>query len=221
MKFSSVRLMGSAAMLFRLVPLLSLAMITGSCAGEELGNGYSRQGDHIFFKSKRIDSAGAHDIDELAVIVGHKLTQCSNVDAASFRVFSQDYTGDKNKVYYKWISGPRFWVVELADADPATFKVLSLGLAKDKNHVWKDDSKVEGADAGSAKAIEAGRVWLDANHVWFNSNAIEGADPKTFEAIGDGYHYRDAKKVYWIFNVVKIVEGADPKTFKPKAKEGR
>ena len=112
---------------FATLCLLLLAPL--GCGGNSLGNGYSRKGENTYFRGKRIDRAGAHDIKEFAVIVRHPLKLCSDVDAASFRVLSQDYTADKNKVYYKWISGPRFWVVEISGADPATFEVLGLGLA--------------------------------------------------------------------------------------------
>jgi hypothetical protein len=185
-----------------------------SCSGDqELGHGYTREGEFIYFEGKRIDREGAHDLDEFAVIVGHELTLANEVDAATFQGLSEDYSKDENKVYYKWISGPRFWVVEIPGADPATFEPLGLALARDKNHVWRADTVVGGADARTARSIEAGRVWLDANHVWVNRKIVEGADPATFEAMGDGYHYRDAKRVYWIFNQVRVVEGADPKTF--------
>ena len=79
-------------------------------ADENLGQGYSRQGEFILFDGKRIDREGAHDIDRFAKAVGRKLTLCSDVDAASFDVLSAEYTKDKNKVYYKWISPGPFWV---------------------------------------------------------------------------------------------------------------
>ncbi|MGB0580932.1 MAG: DKNYY domain-containing protein [Limisphaerales bacterium] len=182
---------------------------------EDLGHGYGRTGKFIYFNGKRIDQEGAHDLAEFAVAVRHKLTLATGVDAASFKALSKNYSRDQNKVYYRWISGPRFWVVEMPGADPETFEVLGLSLAKDKNHVWKQDSKVEGADPGTTKVMTS-RVWKDDHNVWFYGNIVQGADAATFGALGDGHHYRDTNRVYWIFNVVKVVEGADPKTFKPK-----
>lgn len=198
--------------------LLFCALVTTmtmiGCTGEDLGHGYSRKEGFVYYKGKRIDKEGAHDLDEFAVIARRKLTLANNVDAASFKALSHDYSKDKNKVYYKWISGRQFWVVEVQGADPATFEALSLALAKDKNYIWKEDRKIEGSDP-STITVFTDRVWKDAKQVYFYGNVVKGADAATFEALGDDYHYRDADRVYWIFNVVKVVEGADPKTFKP------
>jgi hypothetical protein len=62
-----------------------------------------------------------------------KLSQCADVDAASFKALSEEYTKDKNKVYYKWISSGRFWVVELPLADAKSFEVIGSNLAKTRS----------------------------------------------------------------------------------------
>jgi hypothetical protein len=173
-----------------------------------LGVGYTRDGRFIRFKGKRIDLEGAGNIAGFSTILGRKVSLCSAVDAPTFKVLSGEYTADKNKVYYKWISGPDFWVVEIPDADPVTFEVLGFNLAKDKNHVWREDEKLPGADAKTAKSIAKGRVWADANHVWTDRRIVEGADPKTLVPYGDGHHYRDDKQVYWIFDTFKVVSRA-------------
>lgn len=203
----------SAGRLLLSIVLVGMLTITLGCSGEDLSHGYTRRGELIYYKGKRIDKEGAHDLAEFVAAAQRKLALASNVDAASFEALSYDYSKDKNKVYYKWISGPRFWVVEIPGADPGTFEVLGLALAKDKNHVWKEDRKVERADPRTIQPF-TDRVWKDAKHVWFSGNVVKGADAATFEAMGDGYHYRDATRVYWIFNVVKVKEGADPTTFK-------
>ena len=201
--------------------LLSMLLTMAGCDGEGeseiLGHGYKRKGGFIFHKGKRIDKEAAHDLDKFALIARQKLILAKNVDAASFKPLSPDYCIDKNKVYYKWISGHRFWMVEIQKADPESFEVLGLALAKDKNHVWKEDRMVEGADPQTTQIL-TDRVWKDAQYVWFYGNVVKDADAATFESLGDDYHYRDASCVYWIFNVAKVVEGADPNTFKIKRK---
>ena len=181
-----------------------------------LDHGYSRRGKFIYFRNKRIDEAGSHDIDDFAVAVRHKLKLASDVDADSFQVLSREYTKDKNKVYYKWISPGRFWVVEVPGADPATFEAVAFELAKDRNHVWIRDTIVKGADPKRVKSFFAYRIWTDANSLWNGERRIEGADPETFERIGKsefGY-YRDSKRVYSYFGRLKVVDGADPRTFR-------
>lgn len=193
----------------------------GTQADRRLGEGYSQRGESIYFNGQRIDQAGSRDIDDFAKAVGHKLKLCTDVDADSFEVLSREYTRDRNKVYYKWISpGSRFWVVELPDADPKTFEAIAFELARDKNHVWIRDSIVKGADSKRVKSFFAYRIWADTTNIWNGERRIEGADAETFERIGTsefGY-YRDSKRVYSYFGRLKVVERADPRTFKAPSK---
>ena len=210
--------------LFSPVSLL-IALISNGCLNdqsfdipknhEELGYYYSRDKEFIYYRGKRIDSTIPHDIDFLRKHLDRNLTIPTDVDSVSFMPLSDQYSRDKNKVYYKWIrGGKQFWVVEIDGADSESFEVLGFSLAKDKNHVWQRDSKVKEADPLTTEVFTS-RVWKDAKNVWFSGRIIKAADPETFEPIGDGYHYRDSNKVYWIFNIVKVVENADPKKFTP------
>ena len=205
----------------RLWVFLALLIFASGCtsqtAREQVGHGYSREGHFIFYGDRRIDTEIPKDLDFLRSFLGRELTIARDIDAASFEALSNKYSKDKFNVYYRWIRGTKFWVVEIPGADPSTFKALGLSLAVDGQHVWMQDRKVAGADARTTQVLDTnGRVWKDQKHVWFYGNIIRGADTTTFEAMGDGFHYRDDKRVYWIFNVVKVVEGADPKTFKLK-----
>lgn len=185
---------------------------------EKLGYNYSRDKDFVYYKGKRIDTTIPHDIEFLRGFLNRSLIIPTDIDHASFKPLSEQYSKDKNKVYYRWIrGGKQFWLVEIPGTDSESFEVLGSSLAKDKNHVWQKDTKIKGADAQTTEVLSSGRVWKDAKNAWFSGNIIKDADAATFESLGDGYHYRDAKKVYWIFNVVKVVEGADPKTFSPKS----
>jgi hypothetical protein len=69
-------------------------------ADEVLGHGYQRQGAFICFDGQRIDQAGQDDLEEFAQTVGYELTLCHDVDVASFKALSEEYTKDKNNVYY-------------------------------------------------------------------------------------------------------------------------
>ena len=190
--------------------LFCFAFLAAECTAEDLGKGYSRKGGFVFFEGKRIDQEGAHDIKKFSRAAGRKLTLCSKVDAASFEVLSEEYTRDKNKVYYKWISPGRFWVVELPKADAATFESVGFNLARDKNHVWWYGTAQRGVDAATVMVVNDSFVWKDTKNVWYQHQQIVGADPKTFEHLQQAF-YRDAKRVYWSS---KPLEGADPKTFR-------
>jgi serine/threonine protein kinase len=178
--------------------------------GDVLGHGYTRVGEFIYFDGQRIDQAGKRDIDEFAQFIGQDLTLCSDVDASSFKALSEEYTKDKNKAYYKWISPGRFWVVELPKADVKSFEVIGFNLARDSNHVWWYGSILSEIDAATVEVVEDGFVWKDAKGVWYQDERIEGADAKTFRHLDQAF-YRDAKRVYWSSTPL---DGADPDTFR-------
>jgi serine/threonine protein kinase len=177
---------------------------------EVLGHGYSRQGGFIFFKNQRIDLAGKEDFEKFAKSANIKLSQCVDVEAASFKALSEEYTKDKNKVYYKWISPGRFWVVELPLADAKSFEVIGFNLAKDSNSTWWYGEPVPGVDPKTVELVNSGFVWKDAKNVWYQKEKISGADARTFRHLEQAF-YRDANRVYW--SMTPLV-GADPDTFR-------
>lgn len=177
---------------------------------EVLGHGYSRQGGFIYFNEQRIDQDGRKDFDRFAKSTNLKLTPCADVDAASFKALSEEYTKDKNKVYYKWISNERFWVVELPLAEAQSFEVISSNLAKDAKSVWWYGEPLPGVDPKTIELVNPGFVWKDANNVWYQREKISGADAKTFRHLDQAF-YRDANRVYWS---TTPLEGADLDTFR-------
>jgi serine/threonine protein kinase len=177
---------------------------------EVLGHGYSRQGDFIFFDKQRIDQAGKDDFARFAKSTNLKLKQCADIDATSFKALSEEYTKDKNKVYFKWISNRRFWVVELPLADAKSFEVINSNLARDTKQVWWYGEPLPEVDPKTVELVNAGFVWKDAKRVWYQRNAISGADAKTFRHLDQAF-YRDANRVYWSSTPL---EGADLDTFR-------
>ena len=195
-------------------PLLYLGLLLSlfsGCVekGEPIGHGYSRSGNLIYFEGKRIDRAGGSQIHKFSKSIGRLLTLCSNLDADSFEVLSEEYSKDKNMVYYKWISPGKFWVVEMPDADPGSFELLDMNLARDRNHVWTMDTPVSGADPATAEILHPHYVWKDQHKVYYQSRGISNADPQTFQHLGATY-YKDANAVYWCDSAI---EDADPDTF--------
>ena len=177
---------------------------------EVLGHGYSRQGDFIYFEKQRIDQAGKEDFDRFARSTNLKLSQCVDVDAASFKALSEEYTKDKNKVYYKWISNEHFWVVELPLADAQSFEVISSNLAKDAKHVWWYGEPLPDIDPKTIELVNPGFVWKDSTSVWYQREKIFGADATSFRHLDQAF-YRDANRVYWS---TTPLDGADLDTFR-------
>jgi hypothetical protein len=124
-------------------------------------------------------------------------------------VLSEEYTRDKNRVYYKVISNDEFIVIVLPEADPASFEMLGGGLSRDKKLVWYNSDIRHGVDAATVEPIEGGPVFRDKNSVFYQYDAIAAADPASFKHIGSGY-YADSKRVYWCSTPIP---GADPSDF--------
>lgn len=177
---------------------------------EVLGHGYTRQGDFIYFDKQRIDQAGKKDFDRFAKTANLKVSQCTDVDAASFKALSEEYTKDKNKVYYKWISNEHFWVVELPLADAQSFEVISANLARDAKSVWWYGEPLPGVDPKTVELVNPGFVWKDAKSVWYQREKISGADAKTFRHLEQAF-YRDVNRAYWSMTPL---DGADLDTFR-------
>ncbi|MGF1633355.1 MAG: DKNYY domain-containing protein [Phycisphaerae bacterium] len=182
----------------------------GQANHESLGHGYSRRGNYIYFDGLRIDQAGRETLERFQRPMGRELVLAHDVDAASFVPLSPDYTRDKQTVYYKWISPGRFWVVEIPNADAATFEVLDFNLARDATRVWQMDEPVRGADAATARVLHPGWVWRDADSVYYKAARIDGADPETFRHLDQAF-YADAGHVYWSDT---RLNGADVPTFR-------
>ena len=177
---------------------------------EVLGHGYSRKGEFIYFKEQRIDQAGKDDIRKFAAFTELELSQGVDVDAASFKALSVEYTKDKNNVYYKWSSPGRYWIAALPKADVASFESVGFNLAKDAMHVWWYGKPLQGVDPGTLELVKDGFVWKDATSVWYQTTEISGADAKTFRHLGQAF-YRDANRVYWSSTPL---DGADVDTFR-------
>jgi len=175
-----------------------------------LGHGYERRGDVIYFNAQPIDLAGRADLDRFERTLGRRVKPATNIDAASFEVLSEQYTKDKNAVYYKWISPGWYLVTEIVGADPATFEALDSDLARDARHVWRVDLIFPDGDAATAEVVTPGYVWKDRNTVYYQHLPMKNADPRTFRHLDQAF-YRDAKHVYW--SNERLI-GADPDTFR-------
>jgi hypothetical protein len=178
----------------------------------DLGHGYVRRDGAIHFIGGGITGTGANAtrIDTpspelLKKVVDSKFgpfKTAEGLDVASFEALSEEYTRDKNRVYYKVISTGEFIVIVLPEADPASFDVLTFALARDKNHVWYGNEIQSGADPATIELVNAGwSVFKDKDSVHYQSTQMSGADPASFKHIGSGY-YADEKRVYWCSNPI-------------------
>jgi hypothetical protein len=184
-----------------------------------LGHGYVKRNGAIHFIGGGVTGTGANatriDMPSPALLKKVVDSQfgpfktAEGLDAASFEALSEEYTRDKDRVYFKVISPGEFIVMVLPDADPATFKVLATHVAKDRNHVWYHDRIQPGVDPASVVLVEGGQVFKDKDSVHYGYDEIAGADPASFRHLGSGY-YADKTRVYWCH---RPIPDADPATF--------
>ena len=100
----------------------------------------------------------------------------------------------------------------IADADPATFRVLQDAYAQDARHVFYFSGPVLGADAASFRPLD-GPYAKDAHRAYWMGNVIDGADPATFRVLNAAFECSaDAQRAYYRKGVIAT---ADPRTFPP------
>ena len=146
-----------------IVCAFTIALLSSSrdVVAEELGFGYHRRDQHIHFEgggrtgtdSTLIDQPSRMNVDGFSRALGRKPSVCKALDAATFEPLSEEYSRDKDMVYYKWISPGRFLVVELPQADVASFKPINFAHAVDKTTIWYLDRPIPDSDPASAKGI--------------------------------------------------------------------
>lgn len=186
----------------------------------DLGHGYVRRDGTIHFLGGGVTGTGANDtridtpspalIRKAALSNFGPFRTAEGLDATTFKPLSETYTKDKNRVYYKVISGGEFIVIVLQNADPGSFELLDGSLARDKSHVWYSSTIQQGVDPATVQPIKGGPVFKDKDSVHYQYTTIPNADPASFKHIGSGY-YADNNRVYWCTDPIP---NADPASFK-------
>ncbi len=171
-----------------------------------LGHGYTRQGDSLFLEGRRIDDASLRTDHHFQ---RRGLTPADSVDAASFQVLSQQFSKDRNFVYYTRVHNESIGLYQIDTADPISFEVMGEGLARDSEQVWSNYVVVPDCDPSSLKIVKEGITWKDAHNAWYQSYKIEGVKSRSFKHLANEY-YKDSERVYWAGSPLR---SADPKTF--------
>lgn len=174
--------------------------------------GWAKDRGHVYHHDRVVSSDPAH----FAVLEGGLSKDSAAVywsdgtvlsdDPAHFSVISDDdhylFTKDARAVE---VNGAL-----IADADPATFRVLKGGYARDRQSIFYFTDRVADADPSSFATL-AGSYGRDARHAFWMGAPIPGADSASFrvlnanlECSADGGHayYQDT-----------VITGADPRTF--------
>lgn len=125
----------------------------------------------------------------LAVI----LLSCSRNGPPNSLFDRAGYHVSDNKVYY--LSAFPGRAVEVADADPASFRALDSTYGTDESHVFINGAVLPGADAASFALLDRAGLAMDRDHVYQRDRVISD-DPAHFELL-DGELARDRHTVFW------------------------
>ncbi|MEZ0052009.1 hypothetical protein ABIA30_003021 [Mycobacterium sp. MAA66] len=174
--------------------------------------GWAKDRGHVYHHDRPVSSDPAHFVvlegglakDSTAVYWSDGAVVSD--DPAHFAVVSNDdhylFTKDAHAVE---VNGAL-----IADADPATFRVLFGGYARDRQAIFYFTDRVADADPASFQTL-AGSYARDARHAYWMGAAIPGVDLTSFRVLNANLECSaDAAHAYYRDS---IVAGADPRTF--------
>ena len=154
------------------------------------------------------------DKNGVYVIENRGWKKLEGLDPVTFEIINisgsaRQYLKDKNGVYS--IDGDSDnLVLEKLPYDPQTYEVINQLYSRDKNNIYYDNKKIEGADLPTFQRIDEYIYSKDKNNIYFRGKKISGVDKETFEKI-DKYNYsKDKNNIYYDD---KKIEGVDKNTF--------
>jgi hypothetical protein len=177
-------------------------------------DGFAKDRSHVYLLDRSISDDPAHfelldgglskDSTSVYWTDGSVLSK----DPAHFAVVSNDdhymFTKDRRTVQ---VNGN-----PIADADPATFRVLKGAYAQDAGHVFYVSDPIETADAASFRPLD-GPYARDVGRAYWMGKPIDGADPATFRVLNGAFECSaDAERAYYRQSVIT---NADPHKFPP------
>jgi hypothetical protein len=109
-----------------------------------------------------------------------------DLDPGTMRVLSGLYVGDEKNLYYcDWQNvKPPFLVVPKPDMQQVQ---VHGEWAFDDQNMYFAGEPVAGVDCGSIVFFDEYGFFKDKNAVFYQGSRLEGADPRTFRPLGNGY----------------------------------
>ena len=163
---------------------------------------------------QEISTVYSKDKNGVYVIENRGWKKLEGLDPVTFEIINisgsaRQYLKDKNGVYS--IDGDSDnLVLEKLPYDPQTYEVINQLYSRDKNNIYYDNKKIEGADLLTFQRIDEYIYSKDKNNIYFRGKKISGVDKETFEKI-DKYNYsKDKNNIYYDD---KKIEGVDKNTF--------
>jgi hypothetical protein len=174
--------------------------------------GWAKDRGHVYHHDRVVSD----DPDHFAVLEGGLAKDSTAVfwsdgtvvsdDPAHFAIVSDDdhylFTKDARTVE---VNGAL-----IADADPATFRVLQGGYARDARSIFYFTDRVADADPDTFRTL-VGSYGRDARHAYWMGAVIPGADPASFQVLNANLECSaDAGHAYY---QDLAINGANPATF--------
>lgn len=163
---------------------------------------------------QEINAIYSKDKNGVYVIENRGWKKLEGLDPVTFEIINisgsaRQYLKDKNGTYR--IDGDSDnLVLEKLPYDPQTYEVINQLYSRDKNNIYYDNKKIEGADLPTFQRIDEYIYSKDKNNIYFRGKKISGVDKDTFEKI-DKYNYsKDKNNIYYDD---KKIEGVDKNTF--------
>jgi hypothetical protein len=176
--------------------------------------GFAKDAHHVYLRATAISSDPAHfelldgELAKDGAAVYWSDGSVLSEDPAHFVIISNVdhylFTKDAGTVH---VNGD-----PIAQADPATFRVLGGAYATDGQHVFYFTDPITDAGLSSFRLLE-GPYASDAQHVYWMGKAIDGADPATFRVLNANFECSaDNQHAYYR---KAVIAGADPRSFPP------
>lgn len=177
---------------------------------------------------------GSRDAGPFARVDGvwhYHNTPIAGADAKSFAAIDDHYAKDRARVYWAdtYRDGKEYFairhdrIIEVKDADPATFKAMRLGYARDARNVYYEGVRFPVRDAATFELLDYGFA-RDRVVAYYHQAEIAGSEPASFAAV-DTHYGKDARRVYYGDFVtdggsheprarIVAIAGADPASFR-------
>lgn len=129
------------------------------------------------------------------------LNPAENISFLNTSDGAAEYLLNGNRVYALVSEMSLPWLELVEGADAASFKLLTNGYAKDKNSIFFDDRKLEGANVVdfTTKEVVEDRLTLgfSGDKVYWRNLFLEGIDPSSLRAESGGTIIRDDDTVWF------------------------
>jgi hypothetical protein len=177
-------------------------------------SGFAKDLNHVYQLDRPISDDPAH----FELLDGGLSKDSANVYWTDGGVLSDDpahFAIVLNNDHYLFTKDTRTVHVNgnpIADADPATFRVLQGAYAQDARRIFYFTDPIIDADAASFRPLD-GPYAGDARWAYWMGKPIDRADPATFRVLNAAFECSaDAARAYYRQSAIT---GADPRKFPP------